>query len=85
MDKTLVKYRTLGSKFNSYAVVPTLFLSGLLDWLKLSECATIISTTDNYQRILRQSELSDLAAPESWPSYGQCKGYILAVDMLECR
>jgi hypothetical protein len=85
MPYKMVKYRTKGGRFYSYAVVPALFFSDLVDWLRLSEQATIISTTDNHSEIKLVSEISDLSAPESWPSYQQCKGFLLFSEMLRCR
>jgi len=48
MQKTLVKYRTSDYQYNQYAVIPTLYLSDILQWLKLSEHSEIVSVTHNY-------------------------------------
>lgn len=63
MKKTLVKYRTKDSRTNQYAVVPTSWLSDLIDWL-LSEEATIVSRTDNFEH--------NLILPTEWPNYRAC-------------
>ena len=67
MQKTIVRYRTTDYRYNQFAVVPTSWLSDLLEWLKLSECAEIVSTTDN--------EDSDYILPSTWPSYQTCLDY----------
>jgi hypothetical protein len=81
MNKTLIKYRTKDQqgmctliRTNQYAVVPTSWLSDLLDWL-LSEEATIVSTTHN--------EDNGLILPTEWPHYRACLDYAKVSDVLE--
>lgn len=64
MKMTLIKYRTSATPYNQYAVVPTGWFSDLLDWLALSEHATIIETTHNRD--------DDAILPISWPNYQTC-------------
>lgn len=64
MKMTLVKYRTTDVPHNQYAAVPIIYLSDLLEWLRLSECAEIVEVTDNL-------ELS-FAAPITWPAHDMC-------------
>ncbi len=77
MRYSCVTYRTPGNPYHRYAVVPNLFLPDLLDWLKLSEF-TITS-------LVRARDTQKLLAPEEWPSYGHCKGYIHSVELLGLR
>lgn len=73
MKMTLIKYRTTDTPYNQYAVVPTSWLSDLLDWLMLSESAEVVST-DN----------CDEAAilPITWPSYQTCSEAIRVSDLV---
>jgi len=70
MVYSLITYRTTDYRYKQYAVVPGLYLSDLLDWLKLSESAEIVSVTDNPVREL--PGISAFRPPENWPSYRTC-------------
>ena len=80
MNWMLVTYRTTDYRYKMYAVVPALYVSDLLDWLKLSESAEIVSVTDNPVREL--PEISAFRPPENWPSYRTCEDYIRVSDLL---
>lgn len=79
MSVTLVTYRTSDYRYNQHAVVPTSWLSDLLKWLTLSECAEVVSVAHNLRG------LSDLVVPDSWPSYQTCSDYIRVSDILGVR
>ena len=79
MQYKLVTYRTSDYRYNQYAVVPTMWLSDLLDWLKLSESAEIVSVTDNLRGI------PDLLVPETWPSYRTCLDHVRVSDLIAPR
>jgi len=70
MKMILVKYRTSDHQYNQYAMVPSIYISDLCDWLKLSECAEIISVENP------PHEISDFFAPKTWPSYGTCEEFV---------
>lgn len=74
MNMTLVKYRTTDVAYNQYAVIPTYWLSDLLEWLTLSESAEIV-LTDNGCR-------SSPILPINWPSYQTCSDSIHISDLL---
>lgn len=76
MKYTLVTYRTKDRSHNEYAIIPTIWLSDLLDWLKLSE-AVIVKVTSHFT--------SALVAPIEWPSYRNCSSYVQTVLILETR
>jgi hypothetical protein len=80
MNWMLVTYRTTDYRYKMYAVVPALYVSDLLDWLKLSESAEIVSVTDNPVREL--PGISAFRPPENWPSYRACEQYILVSDLV---
>jgi len=82
MNKTLVKYRTSDYRYNHYAVIPTSYLSDLLQWLRLSESAEIVSTTDNVDGVFRQS---GFIIPTNWPSYRSCLECIWLSDLMVAR
>lgn len=63
MKMTLVKYRTTMFDHNSFALVPTIWLSDLTRWLKLWD-ATILSTSHNQE--------GAPIIPMAWPSYRTC-------------
>lgn len=75
MNYQLVKYQTPLERFNKYSVVPSLYLSNLLNWLKLSESARIVSVTDNYYNPYL-SKISQLSVPAAWPSCVDCAEYV---------
>jgi hypothetical protein len=74
MNQTLVKYRTEGKTHNEYAVVPTLWLLDLLDWLRFEAGAEIIETTHNM--------VDTFDAPTNWPCYQTCKEYVTFSDLM---
>ncbi len=64
MNMTLIKYRTSDTPHNQHVVVPTVWLSDLLDWLTLSESAEIVETTHDVDH--------EAILPIDWPSYEPC-------------
>lgn len=74
MTMTLIKYRTPNVSYNQYAVVPTLWLSDLLDWLRLSEQATVIGKTHNHE--------GGSLLPINWHSYRACQEAIHISDLM---
>jgi len=83
MNYSLITYRTTDYRYNRHAVVPTLYVSDLLDWLRLSECAEIVSVCDNHTRKL--SGQAEFEAPMDWPSYETCERYIQTVSLVQGR
>lgn len=79
MSMALVKYRTPGSSHNRFAVVPEIWLSDLMEWLKLSGSAY------GPMPITMMPRLSDLVAPDNWPNYQACNTYMQTVNLLEAR
>jgi len=83
MQMTFVKYRTKrevelsGSDkwWSEYAVVPSIWLPDLLDWLSDIE-AEVLETTDNYDHEPR--------LPINWPALSDCQYCILVSDALHC-
>lgn len=65
--RTLVSYRTSDRKHLQFSVVPTIYLSDLLNWLKLSETAEIVRVTHNCD--------DPIMLPEDWPTYQTCLSY----------
>jgi len=76
MNYQLVTYRTTDHRFNQHAVVPDLYVSDLLTWLKLSEHATIIRVTDN-------RNATRMVVPDNWPSYSDCEDYVRISDIVD--
>ncbi len=74
---TFVKYRTDNEgtmyTYTSYAVIPTIWLSDLLQWLSDIE-ATVLETTDNCDHNPR--------LPITWPSYETCSYCIKVSDVI---
>jgi len=64
MVMTLVTYRTTDVPHNQYIVVPTIWLSDLLQWLTLSESAEVIGTSHNCK--------DKAMLPINWPGYQTC-------------
>lgn len=83
MKYTLIIYQTTDYRYNMYAVVPELYVSDLLEWLRLSESAEIVSVTDN--PVHERPGISAFKPPEHWPSYRACENYIHTVKLLEVR
>lgn len=79
MQYKLVTYRTTDHRHDRYAVIPIAYVSDLCDWLQLSESAEIAAVTDNPHRV------SDLLAPDTWPSYRMCVDYIHTVSLVEAQ
>lgn len=77
MQKTLVRYRTNDVPCVRHAVVPTLWLSDLLEWLQLSEEAVVIGITHD--------ENHGLIIPMDWPGYRTCLQYSNNVSLVESR
>lgn len=83
MQMTFVKYRTkLESELcgsdkwrREYAVVPTIWLSDLLQWLS-DIGADVLKTTDNFDH--------EPMLPINWPSYETCKYGIMVSDAVHC-
>ncbi len=79
MQMTFVKYRTYNQGDirvdTVYAVVPTIWLSDLLEWLSDME-SEVIETTDNYDHAPR--------LPISWPSYETCMYCMQVSDVIHC-
>lgn len=78
MKMRLVQYRTFAERHNNYAVIPDLYLSDFLGWLKLSELGDIVKVTDN------PSDTYGLTAPEAWPSYRNCANYVQTAELILC-
>ena len=78
-----VAYRTTDNRNLRFAVVPSMFISDLLDWLTLSETAEIVSICDDYTRTL--SGQPEFVAPPEWPSYRTCAQYIHTVSLVQGR
>ena len=80
MQYMLITYQTSDYRYKQYAVVPALYVSDLVDWLRLSECAEVVSVTDNPVQEL--PGISAFKPPENWPSYRACSDYIRVSDLL---
>jgi hypothetical protein len=79
MEKTLVKYRTTKEMgFNNrthYAVVPTIFLSDLLEWLSDTECK-VLGVSNNCD--------SEVVLPIEWIGYRSCRKWVDLSDAMTC-
>lgn len=71
---TLVKYRTKDVSHNLYAVVPISWASDLMDWLVISEAATIVGKTDNVGE--------GAIIPSNWPYRRLCLDHMKISDLL---
>lgn len=73
----LVEYRTLGSKYSSFAAIPHIFYPDFETFF-LSDGAVVVRTTIDYRD--RIDRLSTLSAPTAWPSYRACERYVILSD-----
>lgn len=83
MFMTYVKYRTLSADeyattdkwYTHYAVIPTIWLSDLLQWLSDID-AVVCATADNVD--------FDTRLPINWPSYETCHYCMQVSDAIHC-
>jgi len=75
VTKTLVTYRTTDTPYNQYAVVPTIWVSDLTEWLTLSETAEIIGVSHNCD--------DGLIIPTDWPNYEVCRYQAQVSDLMK--
>jgi len=78
MFNTLVTYWTKFEKdgYRMYAVVPTIWLSDFLPWLKDQKDVKVIGT---------QPTDDGLIIPKNWPSYNECMTYVRYVRAIGFR
>ena len=75
MEMTVVHYRTTYVSYNQYAVIPTPWLSDLLDWLTLSESAEIVSVKNSTDKAV--------LIPNKWPACHACGTHCMFEAVLD--
>jgi len=80
MTYNLVFYRLPDSPYNQHALIPALYLSDLLSWLKRDCNAEVVRITDDYRASIGGA--LKVIAPHEWTSYRACVAYVSTVTLL---
>lgn len=78
-----IQYRTPDLLVDRWAIIPELYESSFLRWLRAGDSAKIVAITEHDLITAPVTRvLSELAAPRDWPDYRECARYVSTATIM---